>query len=140
MRRLATTGPALLAAVAFAVAGCGGGDGGGGDRMPMDPEPTPGFLSVRLTSPNAGDAGILLEVNGPGLDTLRSAQHDLFEEGTSTTRRVLLVGDIRSGTLFEFWVPDIDRSQEYTAFLRQVAEPGTFEQRSTSGYALFIDR
>lgn len=125
----------LLLACGALVASCGGD---GPSEPPAPPEPISGYLTVELASPEAGDRGILVELRGPEIDSLRSTAFELFHAGSSTRQRVLLAGSVGTGPIFEFWVPDVERIDDYTAILEQVAGGTAFEQRDTAGYTLTV--
>ncbi len=103
--------------------------------------PLPGFLAVDLTLPGSNDdAGALLEVEGPGLDSLRSAEFQLFHAGVPLRRRVVLAGRLRTGNVLEFWVPNVFRASSYEVRLLQVAAAETYAQRDLDGYRVGVRR
>lgn len=103
--------------------------------------PLPGFLAVVLTLPGSNDdAGALLEVEGSGLDSLRSAEFELFQAGTPSRRRVVLAGRLRTGEVLEFWVPNVFRASSYEVRLLQVAAAETYAQRALDGYRAEVRR
>ena len=86
----------MLAAVTVAW-GCGLGDDDRGvqPHYPADPSEQlePGLLTVRLTAPpGARDAGAMLVVEGPGIDSLQAPGFELIQlDGSSSTRREVIV-------------------------------------------------
>lgn len=115
-------------------AGCGG-DGGG-----VGPIPVPGTLEVTLTSPNPDDAAILFRVMGPGLSQISAADGEdylrVIQDGNTLT--VVLVGDLPSGGLIRFNVPDVAALGSYSAVVLQVADDANMLRGSLAGYALVL--
>lgn len=107
-----------LVGVLLALHGCGGDD-------PSKPDtgPTPGTLSVNLTVPAGGDDGaVLLEVSGPAITGVTAAGSlELFDSGPGASHKIIVVGDIRTGTVLRVQVPDVGRVDGYSARLLQVA-------------------
>lgn len=77
---------------------------------------------------------------GPFLDSLRAAKFKLFEGGSATRRHIILAGELPSGRLLEFWVPDLDSFDGYTAELLEVAAAIGYAQRDLQGYAVEVER
>jgi len=133
---------ALQAAVIFGVAACDGGV-----SEPQMPPPRdvaePGFLDLVLTTPNSNDGIVLLTLSGGVMDSIRAkGSAELLDAiaGINTVR-VLLAGDIGSGVVLEFWVPDRRLWSTYRAILDQVAARGTYEQReSLQAYVISVRR
>jgi len=122
-------------ALAFGLATCGG-DGS------TEPEgPTPGFLTVTLTTPSADDGAILLTVSGPDMTQLAPAHGSLYfrhAEGAGTATAVL-VGDLQGGALLTFHVPDVAAAGSYSAAITQVADRSSALRASLGGYALTVE-
>ena len=106
---------------------------------PAPPVPVPGELQLRLTTPRADDGALLLELTGPAAATdVRAARGDLLVEarpvaGAANTVRVAVFGDLASGELLAFRVPDVNAAARWQARVVEVgdraaglrAEPGT---------------
>lgn len=130
MRRLAL----LAAAIAGALLG-------GCTDQPTGPQA--GTLSVKLTNPNDGlDGAILFSVRGPATPTgtpIVSTGDTLWGGPfTGTANTYVVTGNIRSGVLLNFTVPDVNVANQYTATITQVAASSDYTLRSLTGYSLLI--
>ena len=86
--------------------------------------PDPGYLTVELATPaNVQDIGVVLVVEGPGIETVKTAGRELFQSAasSSTRRQIIVSGQLSSGPLLEIRVPDRGRLAEYRVQLLQVA-------------------
>ncbi len=100
----------------------------------------PGWLLVRLTTPNTDDGGILFTISGGSVDSVRSTYPNLFTEKDSLVTQVVVAGDIVAGGIVEIRVPDLTASGSYVATVDQVATRTTFAQRSPQQYSLAVER
>ncbi|MEE8385082.1 MAG: hypothetical protein V3S01_04120 [Dehalococcoidia bacterium] len=84
----------------------------------------------------------MFTVSGTQIDSIRSAFSDLFiSQGSSATKRVIVAGDMSSGSLLiEMLVPDVASVSGYVVTVEQVASRETFQQRQTSAYSLAVER
>ncbi|MXX35488.1 MAG: hypothetical protein F4Z50_12110, partial [Gemmatimonadetes bacterium] len=109
-RRARYAAGVLLAATA--ALSCG--DGAGGPVGPAAAVPDPGFVTVELAAPAAHrDIGVLLELEGPGIEAVRAPGLEVYESGASGRRRVILAGPVEAGPLMQFHVPDRNRLALY---------------------------
>lgn len=132
--RLRTRALAVLALVALSA--CSGDDAPAGP-----PPPEPGYLSVTLGLPSGGadDAGALIAIAGPGIDSLRSAgPYELFWGPSAAGVKAILAGRLRPGRALEFRVPDV--AVAYQVELLEVAASETFQQRELSGYSVEVSK
>ena len=107
----------LLAATA--VWSCG--DGPLGPMAPAAAVSDPGFLTVELAAPAAHrDLGVLLELEGPGIEAVRAPGFEVYESRASGPRQVILAGSIKAGPVMQFHVPDRSRLPLYRARVIQV--------------------
>ena len=117
-----------------------------GDSNPAEPppapDPIPGWLGIRLQSPNTDDGGILLTVSGGEIYSVRSTHPDLFVSPPGTpVRRIIVGGELTSGGLLvEIMVPDVQSAADYTATVEQAAARNTYEQRGVSAYSLVVEQ
>ena len=103
------------------------------------PRPIPGWLSVRLTTPNGDDGGISFTVTGPAIDSARTTHPQIvtrLENGS--TLRVIVAGNLSSGVVSEIHVPDTRAAAQYSATIQELAVRTTYAQRATAGYALVV--
>ncbi len=67
----------------------------------------PGFLTVGWTGPAAArDIGVLIELEGPGIEAVRAPGLDLYESSAPGRHQVVVAGSLRAGPLMQFKVPD----------------------------------
>jgi hypothetical protein len=117
-----------------------------GDSTPSEPgpeeDPIPGWLRIRLISPNSDDGGILFTVAGGQVDSIRSGFPDLYvSPGSTTSRQVLVAGNLATGgVVAELLVPNVKVVANYTATVQQVAARATFQQRQASTVTLVVER
>lgn len=91
---------------------------------PVSLEPDPGYLTVELSLPEgAHDIGAMLVVDGPGIDSLEAPGFEMFQSARpSTTRQqVIIRGDLSSGPVLRFHVPDRHGQAKYRVRLLQVS-------------------
>ncbi len=128
-RRVVTTLAGLV--LAGGVVTCG--------SEPVAP-PTPGWVNVRLTTPNLDDGGILFTVTGAQIDSVRSTFPNTFlRRESASSVRVVIVGNLAAGTVAQILVPSIGAAGTYGATVVEVATRGTFAQRPTAGYTLSVE-
>ncbi len=98
-------------------------DGGVSLTGPEVLEPEPGYLAVEWTAPAGGEAaaGALVEIDGPGIGDARATGLELYESEGSGPRRFVLAGDMRTGSVLEFHVPDRKLAGLYSVRVVEVA-------------------
>jgi hypothetical protein len=100
----------------------------------------PGFVSVRLTSPNGDDGALRFIIAGGPVDSLRASGATLYSASTGqNARRVIVAGNIQPSSVALFWLSDRHVLDNYTVTLEEVAASGTFAQRSLQDYSLTLD-
>ena len=81
----------------------------------------PGFLTVEWTGPaDARDIGVLLELEGPGIEAVRAPGLDLYESSAPGRHRIIVAGSLRAGALVQFRAPDRGRPTLYRVRILQV--------------------
>ncbi len=76
--------------------------------------PDPGFLTAEWSGPAAGrGSGVLLELEGPGIETVRAPGFELYESTAPKRHRIVVAGSLRAGPLVRFRVPDRNQSALY---------------------------
>ena len=111
------------------------------DRVqPRAAEPDPGVLTVELTvPPSARDAGALLVVEGPGIDSVQAPGFQMYQSEAASPRQIVVAGALASGPVVQFRVPDRNLHALYRVRLLQV----TAEDHSLgdlSEYEVVINR
>jgi hypothetical protein len=123
-------GTAWLAALAFCLAGCDETGSTG---------PNPGTLEVRLASPYADDAALVVEVTGPDVQAVTVDSNvylHAVESATGVT--VVLVGDFDVDPLVRLTVPDVRLADEYSATVLQAADRSNALRESVAEYTLTV--
>ncbi|HSJ05160.1 MAG TPA: hypothetical protein VK936_00575 [Longimicrobiales bacterium] len=135
MTRYMRTGAVLLCAAL--AAGCS--DGGGSD---ITTPPQPGFLTAVLTTPHADDAAVLVEITGAGITTVDAggSGHTVHGRVSGATLRAAAFGEVRSGLLVRFAVPDVNRSGSYSARIIEASGPDNALRADVSGYRVDVTR
>jgi len=128
------TGLAAMVGAMAAVVACGGGESPSETKNPTPAEVT---LALTLTTPNAGDGGLLFTVTGPSIlaVTVRSGlemtQRTTTDNGL-TTSTVLVRGDLTTGPIGSITIRGADARAAYTTNVQQVAAgtSGGYAQRA----------
>jgi hypothetical protein len=130
----------VVIGVALACGDSTGPDDHGDDRgEPIQPDP--GFLHVRLATPNADDGAIQFTLSGDRIDSIRTPGDTVFSASIGTNlHRVIVVGGIQGGTVARFWVPDRNQHQDYRVTLEEAAARGTYAQRDPTDYTLSVEK
>ena len=103
-------------------------------------KPVPGNLYVRLQTPNATDAAIRLTLTGPQIGALAAAGDRLLFSlpVDATSRKVAVFGDLGTGDIFSFAVPDVNRADLYAVTLVQVATTTNALRVPLTGYTFVV--
>lgn len=105
--------------------------------------PVAGELTLSLTTPHADDGAIVLSITGPGeVGSLEAVNpgHLLHSRQEGTTLRAVIFGELTSGALLRFMVPDIDKPDLYTVRVLEVSDRSNALRESTTGYQLGVKR
>ncbi len=120
-----------LAGLAVALAGCGKSDGTG---------PVAGLLTVTLSTSSANTGALMFTVSGGPIDAVNATGYRTYQTAVnSTSRRIILTGDIGAGTVVQLQVPDINQAASYTAQVEQAADRTTYLPLA-GGYSLSVQR
>ncbi|WP_420635723.1 hypothetical protein [Candidatus Palauibacter sp.] len=121
MRRRARKAGYALAMLLAATMAWSCTDGSVGPAAPAAAVRGPGFLTVEWTGPAAArDIGVLIELEGPGIETVRAPGLDLYESSAPGRHQVVVAGSLRSGPLMQFKVPDRGQLPLYRVRVVQV--------------------
>ncbi len=124
---------ATLLLAAFLAGGC--------DGTTEPPGPQPGQLTVNLSTTGSGGSAFLLTLSGSGITSpvAASAGHLLYSFASGNTVKVAVVGNISTGALVRFSVPDVNRVSSYGVTLNEAAASDNSLQ-NVSDYSLTITR
>ncbi len=113
-------------------------DGSVGPAAPAAAVQGPGFLTVEWTGPAAGRGiGVLLELEGPGIETVRAPGFELYESRASGRHEIVVAGSLRAGPLVQFRVPDRGQLPLYRVRVLEVAGED-YELRDAGQYRAVI--
>jgi hypothetical protein len=102
-------------------------------------EPTAGALTVNLASPNSDDGAVLFTVSGGPIDSVASPGHQIYSARLdSNTLRLIVTGELASGTLATIYLADMHLASNYTATVNQVAARGSYAQHDAASYTLTL--
>ncbi len=98
--------------------------------------PAAATLNVNLSTPNTDDGAVLLTISGGPVDSVESVGHTLYSarQGPETLR-LIITGDLGSGTVARIHVPDSRQVSRYSARITQVAARVTYAQRDAGSYS-----
>ena len=100
--------------------------------------PDPGFLTVEWSGPAAGRGiGVLLELEGPGIEAVRAPGFELYESRASGRHEIVVAGSLRAGPLVQFRVPDRGQLPLYRVRVLEVAGED-YELRDAGEYRAVI--
>ena len=127
----------LAAACVALLTACGGGSTG----------PVAGDLKINLTTPNNGhDAAVQLLLSAPTAPSGAAGAIGLTLWGTpitSTTAKLVVTGQLSSGTILTVHVDDVNKVSQYTVSLQSVAADslgGYAVRTSLTGYSATITK
>ena len=108
-----------------------------------DSTPTPGSITVSLNSPNADDGAVLFTLTGPGIRDAQSANSSYkvyWRTVSATELRLLVVGNLSSGTVATVSVDDTRKMDQYHGSLIEVASRADALRTAVSGYSIQVSR
>lgn len=127
-----------LVLCALLSAGLSCGDNDNGSTGPADP--VAGTLTLALDTPYPDDGALLLRLEGPDMTQVGLAAPDLYlrhlEDGSGVT--AVFVGDVTSGDLLTFRVPDVSRVSAYSATMLEAADRSNALRGSLAEYSLAV--
>lgn len=139
MNRAASFRVSSLVAAVVILSSCGSDSKGTTDP----PLPDPGELTVQLTTPNTDDGAIMLSISGLQDTTDIEASTDsyvIYSRQNGSTATVAVFGEIASGSLVHFAVPDLAAASTYHVTLRDAADRSGVLRSVKSGYAISLGR
>lgn len=105
--------------------------------------PTAGTIFIKMVNRpgNSADGAILITLSGPTAPSnLTAAAGDTLWGGpfNSTVNKMVISGNITTGTLASFDVSDVALAGQYVATITQIAASADYTLRSTIGYNLNV--
>ena len=121
MRRRAPKAGYALAMLLAATMAWSCTDDSVGPTAPAAAVQDPGFLTVEWTGPAAArDIGVLIELEGSGIETVQAPGLDLYQSSVPGRHQVVVAGFLRAGPLVQFRVPDRGQLPLYQVRVLQV--------------------
>ena len=103
--------------------------------------PAEGVLTLELRSPNSDDGAVLFTLTGGPVEAIESEGHSVYSTVIDPgTTRIVIAGDLGSGTLARIRIADRDQAAQYAGVVEQVAQRSSFAQRDPAGYQLRVIR
>ena len=132
--------PLFLLLIVLLATACGSGELVN-PHIPDVDRATPGWVTLKLTTPRADDGAVQMSVLGPAMDSLQLSVPGGFASLSNGIARVLITGSIVGGTVARFWIPDTRKASIYVAAVDQAAARGTYQLQDLSqGYAASVTR
>ena len=101
--------------------------------------PTAGTLTVNLASPNSDDGAVLFTISGGPIDSVASSGHQIYSARLdANTLRLIVTGDVASGTLATLYLADMRLASSYSVTLNQVAARASYAQHDPASYTLTL--
>jgi hypothetical protein len=114
------------------------GDDDNGSTGP--PDPVPGTLTLTLGTVHLDDGALVLRLQGAAISQVELAAPGLYlrflEDQTGVT--AVFVGDIVSGDLLSFHVPDVNRPDSYSGTVLEAADRSNAVRGSLAEYTLTV--
>ncbi len=106
--------------------------------------PVAGTLKVNLASAHNGqDGAVLLALSTPVPPVSVSAGPGLTLWGgpvTTTNAKLVLTGNVTTGTILTLQVDDINKFRQYSVTLQQVARTSDLQLETLSGYSVTVTK
>ena len=101
--------------------------------------PVSGTLNLSLTSPQGAQGAVLFTVSGGPVDTVEAVGYELYSARVdASTWRVIVVGELASGTVAQIRIPDNRQASQYMATVHQVALRSGYAPRDPAGYTIVL--
>jgi len=121
------------AALTLSLAACGDTSG--------PPVPKPGDLTLKLALPASDDRAMLVTISGPeaiGTITAAGPAYTVFGRPSGTTAKVAVFGTLVAGPVVKFAVPDVNKADQYTAAVTEVAGSANQLRPQLTGYSVTV--
>jgi hypothetical protein len=101
--------------------------------------PTAANLNVGFSSPNGDDGAVLFTIAGGPVESVEAVGHSLYSaQLDANTLRVIVAGDLSSGTIARIRIPDRDQASHYSVSVGQVASRSHYIERDPSPYGMSL--
>lgn len=105
--------------------------------------PVSGTITLSLATASANDRAIMISVSGPEeISNIEAANasYMLHSRGAGTGFKAAVFGNLGTGALLRFTVPDVGKVGSYTATVMQVSDVGNNVRTDATGYTLTLAR
>ena len=101
--------------------------------------PTPGTLSLRLTTPSTSNGALVVVVSGGAVSAVHAAAGlEVVRQSDGAGTHIMLVGNVAAGVVATIDVPDISRATAYVAVVEQVADRTSFALLDPAPYRVDV--
>jgi hypothetical protein len=101
--------------------------------------PTAGTLEIRFSSSATDDGAVLFTITGGPIGSVDAVGYTVYSARPApNTLRVIVAGNLSSGTIAQLHVPDRDQVSRYSISLDQVASSGTHVERDPKAYGISL--
>jgi hypothetical protein len=112
---------------------------GGADNVTAPPKADPGPVNLILSTPNANDGAVLVNVAGGPVSTVVGQGYEIAATTPGATGvRLLVRGAIVAGSVAQIDLPDRKKLAQYHVTVEQVAARSTYQQRNPAGYSVTL--
>ena len=120
----------LICLVSLVLIGCSNSTG-----------PTAGSLDMTFSAQQANEGAVLLVISGGPVDSVESLGYPIYSARLGgDTLKLIVTGQLSSGTLARIHIPDSRRASTYNARVAQVATRGTYALKDLAGYAVTLEQ
>jgi hypothetical protein len=103
--------------------------------------PAAASLDVSFSTSAGDDGAVLFTVLGGPVDSVEAPGYQLYSARLDAkTLRVVVVGNLSSGTIARIHIADERSLPQYSAVINQVAARGSYMQRDPVSYSLTVVR
>lgn len=104
--------------------------------------PEPGQLTLRFQTSNNAEGAVRVRLDGPAIGAIAAVQDGTlaFSRVDGLRREIVVVGELKSGTIVRFDVPDVNRVEKYVAAIVEVAGIDNSLRDDLDGYSVEVLR
>jgi hypothetical protein len=101
--------------------------------------PTSGVLNVKLSSLHGDEGAVLFTITGGPMESVEAVSGIAYSaQLDANTLRVVVTGNLSSGTIACVRIPDVTQASRYVAAINQVATRSTYALRDPGLYSITL--
>jgi hypothetical protein len=101
--------------------------------------PTAAVLNVQFSSPTLDDGAVLFTIAGGPVESVAAVGHAVYSaRPDANTLRIIVAGDLTSGTIARIRIPDRDQAARYSIRVSDVASRATHVERDPAAYGMSL--